>query len=174
MQGLVFTLIGPDRPGIVDMVADCIARHDGSWEESQLVRLNGQFAGIVHALVPADQHASLRAALEQLPNLRLAVADAADQEGTASTMHLDLVGADRKGIIHQIGRVLAQRGVNLVQLESWTERAPMTGEPLFRARAEMIVPDGLSTADLGTALEALANDLMVEITFGSDETANRA
>ena len=165
MKGLVFTLIGPDRIGIVDTVADCIARHGGSWEESQLVRLNGQFAGIVHALVPNDQHEALRAVLSDIPHLQTVIADAVDEDGHRDTVQLDLIGADRPGIIHEIGRVLAQRGVNLEQVITTTERAPMSGEPMFRVNARLAVPEQQSMTELRAALEALANELMVELTL---------
>ncbi len=165
MKGLIFTLIGPDRPGIVDMVAQCIARHDGSWEESQLVRLNGQFAGIVHAVVPDARRDALAGALADLPDLQTVVTDAVDEDDGSETVHLDLIGADRPGIIHQIGRVLAERGVNLVQMDTSTERAAMSGEPMFRVRAQLAVPEGLSIQDLRAPLEAIANELMVELTL---------
>jgi glycine cleavage system regulatory protein len=165
MRGLIFTLIGKDRPGIVDAVADCIERHGGSWEESQLIRLHGQFAGIVHAEVPDDRRDALRAALSDLPNLKTVIADAAEQDGPRGTVKLDLIGADRPGIIHQIGHVLAERGVNLDEVTTTTERAPMSGEPMFRVHALLTVPEGQSVGDLRGALEALANELMVELTL---------
>ena len=165
MQGLIFTLVGKDRPGIVDTVADCIARHGGSWEQSQLVRLHGQFAGVVHAEVPDERYDALRRALSDLPGIQTVVADAAEQAAPRQTMVLDLVGADRPGIIQQVGRVLAKRGVNLENITTSTERAAMSGEPIFRAHAVLAVPEGQSEADLRDALEALANELMVELTL---------
>ncbi len=47
MADLVLTLIGPDRPGLVEAVAEPIAAHGGNWLESRMAHLAGQFAGIV-------------------------------------------------------------------------------------------------------------------------------
>lgn len=44
MNDLVLTLIGPDRPGLVEAVADTIAARGGNWVESRMARLGGQFA----------------------------------------------------------------------------------------------------------------------------------
>ena len=44
---LVLTVIGPDRPGLVEALSQSIASHDGNWLESRMAKLSGQFAGIV-------------------------------------------------------------------------------------------------------------------------------
>ena len=41
----------------------------------------------------------------------------------------------------------------------------MSGEPLFRARAELAVPAGIGLAGVRSDLEALANELMVDLDF---------
>ena len=63
---LVLVVIGPDRPGLVDMLSDAIARHGGSWEESRMARLAGRFAGILRATVPEDRREALEAHLGEL------------------------------------------------------------------------------------------------------------
>ncbi len=65
MPDLVLTLIGPDRPGIVEAIAEPIARHGGNWLESRMAHLAGKFAGILRIEVPAEQ-ASLLSALSAL------------------------------------------------------------------------------------------------------------
>ena len=51
---LVFTVIGPDRPGLVGHLAATVADHDGSWLESRMAVLAGQFAGAVLGNVPVS------------------------------------------------------------------------------------------------------------------------
>ena len=38
---LVMTVIGKDRPGLVDTMARLVAEHDGNWLESRMCRLGG-------------------------------------------------------------------------------------------------------------------------------------
>ena len=54
MPNLVLTLIGPDRPGLVEAVAQPIAANGGNWLESRMAHLGGKFAGILRVDVPAD------------------------------------------------------------------------------------------------------------------------
>ena len=56
---LVMTLIGKDRPGLVASLAAIIDRHGGNWEESRMVELAGEFAGLLHVQVPAERAAPM-------------------------------------------------------------------------------------------------------------------
>ncbi len=47
LSTLVMSVIGGDRPGLVQIVAARVADHGGNWLESQMCRLGGQFAGIL-------------------------------------------------------------------------------------------------------------------------------
>ena len=58
---LVMTVIGADRPGLVQLVATQVAEHGGNWLESRMCRLGGQFAGILRVEVPTAQRDELRA-----------------------------------------------------------------------------------------------------------------
>src|SRR4051812_3506563 len=40
---LVMTIIGPDRPGLVELLASLVAEHGGNWLESRMSHLAGQF-----------------------------------------------------------------------------------------------------------------------------------
>ena len=51
---LVMTVIGRDRPGLVDSVASLVAEHGGNWLESRMSRLGGHFAGILRVEVPGE------------------------------------------------------------------------------------------------------------------------
>ena len=78
---------------------------------------------------------------------------------------LDLVGNDREGIVHDITSVLANHKVNVHDLETVVESASMGGGEIFRAKAELMVPAEVDIDSLGKELEAMANDLMVDISF---------
>ena len=48
---LVLTIIGEDRPGIVESLAEIISDHSGNWLESSMSQLAGKFAGILRVSV---------------------------------------------------------------------------------------------------------------------------
>jgi glycine cleavage system regulatory protein len=165
---LVLTVIGEDRPGIVEHLSQIVAAAEGNWEESRMSRLAGKFAGILRVSVDpsrADQLAQALSALEP-KGLRVVVEkSAAEDAGEYNTIALDLVGNDHPGIVRDIAHALATRGINIEELETEVSSAPMSGGELFRARAQLRTPAGIGSAELRAVLEALADDLMVDITL---------
>jgi glycine cleavage system regulatory protein len=166
---LVLTLLGPDRPGLVEMVAGVVAAHGGNWLESRMTRLAGHFAGILRAEVPPERLGEVMAALAALEKQGLQVTAAGAAPPPANlperTMSLELVGLDRPGIVREISQLLAASGVNVEELITNRKSAPMSAEMLFEARAHVRVPASTNLASLQAALERLANDLVVEIRF---------
>jgi glycine cleavage system regulatory protein len=168
---LVLTVIGRDRPGLVEELARMIAAHGGSWDESRMARLAGHFAGVVQIQVPEEGAAGLLADLPGLAarGLSASVVDseASDRApGAGEVVWLELVGQDRPGIVRDVSRALAALSVNVQDLWTSVESAPMSGERLFRARAELAPPPGLSRKSIRQTLERLAADMMVDLTLG--------
>jgi glycine cleavage system regulatory protein len=62
---------------------------------------------------------------------------------------------------------LAGHGVNIEELTTRVQSGSFSGETLFRAEATLRAPTGLEVADLRRDLEALGNELMVDITVTS-------
>jgi glycine cleavage system regulatory protein len=75
------------------------------------------------------------------------------------------VGQDHPGIVRDVARVLLHHGVNIEELATDHESAPMTGEQLFRTTARLQVPADTNSDRLRTDLEKIADDLMVDLTL---------
>jgi glycine cleavage system regulatory protein len=174
MIDLVLTLIGPDRPGLVEAVAQTVAQRGGNWLESRMIHLAGQFAGILRVEVPPGQAEALSRALEGLGASGLRVvaersarpapgAPAGAAAGGARVMRVELIGLDRPGLVREISQLLARQEINVEELTSDRTSAPMSGESLFRAHARVKVPPHIDAAQLRGSLERLASDLTVEI-----------
>ena len=74
---------------------------------------------------------------------------------------LETVSLDGQGIVHSVSAVLRQYGINIEELETRTERAPLTGAPLFRMKANVVLGQGVAIGALRRELEELqaAQDL---------------
>ena len=168
-RSLVMTVIGQDRPGLVDSVASLVAEHGGNWLESRMSRLGGHFAGILRVEVPAEKQPSLVAALNVLGARGLTVVVHPDgprlipQPGRLSK--LEIVGQDRPGIIREISHALASYGVNVEELHTECASAAMSGETIFKAVAKLSIPGSCNAAEIRQKLEKIAEDLIVEITL---------
>ena len=169
MTTLILTIIGPDKPGLVERLSNTIAEHDGNWLESALSRLGGKFAGILVISVPDDKASALTDALQTLQKSGLKIiAETADEEERPSTLQaftLELIGHDKPGIVREISQALAKRHINVESLTTELVSGSMSAELLFKAEAHLLAPDSLDFDDLQSAIEAIASDLMVDITL---------
>lgn len=162
---LVLTLIGDDRPGLVETLSRTIGAHQGNWLESSMAHLAGKFAGILRVSVPTDQAQPLQQALADLPTLKVIAETVADTPPSrpGQQLRFTLVGQDRLGIVREVAAVLAGHGVNVEELTTRTESAPMSGETLFHASAVLLATPSLDPAALQQDLERISHDLMVDI-----------
>jgi len=163
------TVIGPDRPGLVESVAALVSQHGGNWLESRMSRLGGQFAGILRVDVPAERAGELSRSLQALAgkgvNVVIHPDRAASTPAGAEVHMIEFVGQDRPGIVQQITHALATHSVNVEELETECVSAAMSGETLFKATAKVLVPADCNVAALKADLEKIAADLIVEIVF---------
>lgn len=166
---IVLTILADDHPGIIQTVSSVLHKHGGSWTQSSMSSLAGQFAGILLASVPDENTGACQQELHSLESDGLRIISHISKQPPATEETniyvLDLVGNDRHGIVHEITTVLSNHKVNVQDLETLVESASMGGGELFRARAELLVPVSTDIGALETELEDLANDLMVGITF---------
>jgi glycine cleavage system regulatory protein len=163
---LVLTVIGRDRPGLVSAVSETIAAQGGNWLDTRMATLAGQFAGMLLVAIAPDKADGLVAALEKLQahGLRLVIergVDAAPAGGRV--LHLDLIGHDRPGIVRDISAVLAAHNVSIEELESEQVSGSFSGEAMFKATARLRLPVDVDVDTLRTAVEALADELMVDL-----------
>jgi glycine cleavage system regulatory protein len=171
MATLVLTVLGDDRPGLVSALSAPVSAHGAGWERSEMSRLAGKFAGIVVVTVPQARLDALLADLAALDGQGLHVTvERTDEPAELSSqrLHLELLGSDRSGIVAEISAALAQAHVSIEELSTDVRDAPMSGGTLFEARATLSAQPATDTGALRAALEALADELMVEIRL-SDE-----
>ena len=161
---LVLSVMADDRPGVVEQLAATVADCQGNWLESALSRLGGKFAGIVLVDVPDEKQTSLESALATLRDkgIRVALDVAGAQTVSGETVTFEVIGNDRRGIVGEISHVLAKHGVSVDELYTSTERAPMSGELLFRTTANVVLPADMTSDAIQQILEELSDDLMVE------------
>ena len=163
---LVLTVIGEDKPGLVESIAHAIADNSGNWLESSMSQLAGKFAGVLVVSVSTDRADLLIDALNALSKeLKVVIerVNMGSENTPAQVIELALVGNDRPGIISEISQVLTKLSINFEQLITECVSAPMSGDFLFKANANVTLPKDLEIDALKEGLESLADDLVVEI-----------
>lgn len=172
MATFTLTCIGDDRPGLVAALSSPISAHGASWERSQMAQLAGKFAGILLLEVPDNRVGPLVSDLMALEDIGLHVTlERTDvpAEHLSMGLSLELLGADRPGIVAEISTALARHRVGIQELSTDVREAPMSGGKLFEARALLEAPPATSMDELRSMLEEIADELMVEIRLSDAE-----
>ena len=165
MQPLIITIMGKDKPGLVDALAKCVYRHDANWLGSSFAHMAGLFTGFVEVHVPVDKHDALVSALNDLPDLTVQSVSVADKaEAFSDTLSVAIMGNDKPGIVQELTNILNQFNLNIVSFDSRCESAPAWGSMMFKAKATIAVPEDFDDSALQASLESIADDLVVDIT----------
>jgi glycine cleavage system transcriptional repressor len=164
------TVISKDRPGIVADIAEVLFRLGCNLEDSSCTMLGGDFAIILvisHAkpftksiLTDEFRH------LHERTGLTVYVRQLAEEEicpaGDGGELCLvSVYGSDQPGIVYRVTRALADRRVNITDLNSRLIGTPE--EPVYVMMLEAILPDGMNVDDVAQLLENLRKELNVEI-----------
>lgn len=170
---LLVSIVGPDRPGLIEQVSRVVTGAGGNWEGSRLVQLGGQFAGIVQVIAPEDSVDGLKEKLEQLSDNGLTVSVIHSGDSSAAVTPagqietLEIVGQDRSGIVAAISEAMAKENVNVIELATDCREAPWSGERHFHTTATVALPEGLAIESLIAKIEEIAGDLIVELATGA-------
>lgn len=164
------TIVSKDRPGIVADVTEVLYRLGCNIEDSSCTMLGGDFAMILivsHEL-PFDRE-RLEESFDDLHrrtglvihirNLDESEVCPVPQEGELCLV--SVYGSDRPGIVYRVTRTLADRMVNITDLN--TRLIGTVDEPVYVLMLEAVIPPPLSIADIETLLSDLRTELAVEI-----------
>lgn len=165
---LIVSVIGPDRPGLVQQLSSVVTDAGGNWEGSRLMQLGGHFAGMVQVVISEAKLDALKDSLSALEEKGLTVSVIhsgglpVDSSESGKAITIEVVGQDRSGIVASISEALATLGVNVIELATDCRAAAWSGETHFFTTATVSLPADLEPEALRAKIESIADDLMVE------------
>ena len=163
MKHIVVSFIGPDRPGLVDVLSNTINQHQGNWQTSSMHHLSGFFAGVIEVAVESQHTDTLIAAIKNITDLNSQIETSSPHnERQPANLTLELTANDRVGIVQEISSVIHQQGGNLLKLISRQESAAHSALIMFKAKALVCIAED-HIDNLIEAIEAIADDIMVDI-----------
>ena len=168
MASYALSAVGRDRPGIVAEVTGTLLRHGVNLADSQMAILGGHFAMmLVLETSKATNLKALRADLEssrsklELEAISLSAIDAAQARIDEPSHVITLYGADHPGIVNSVTAALAERGVNVTDLD--THLVGEESEPVYMMILEVALPEDLSGEELETFLREVAHEQKLEL-----------
>ncbi|MBJ6725700.1 glycine cleavage system protein R [Geomesophilobacter sediminis] len=164
------TIIGKDRPGIVADTAEVLYRLGCNVEDSSSTMLGGEYAMIlIVSHVKPFSKKTLEAEFATkfsggglsffIRNLK--VDEVQYQEPMGELCLVSVYGSDKPGIVYRVTRELADRQVNITDLNTKLIGSP--AEPVYVLILEAALPEGMSVEEVTQLFAGLKQELKVEI-----------
>jgi methionyl-tRNA formyltransferase len=96
----------------------------------------------------------------------VARSDGANVASSLRVVELELVGEDRLGIVSNLTKLLAGRGISIESIHTDIVRSGMSGKQTFKIEAHLLVPAALSVDALQQEVGTLASEMMLDIALG--------
>lgn len=167
------TVIGRDRPGIIAQVTEILFRLGCNIADSSCTLLGGQYAMIQIVSHPTiDSKEEIAAAFAPLEQVGLsAFVRPIDPETIRSSgiggeiCMISVYGADRPGIVYRVTQELANRKINISDLNS--KLVGSEARPVYVMMLEAVLPDAISEEEIKGVMQQLALEMKVDINVRS-------
>ena len=166
MKSILISVLGDDKPGLLDSLSEIIVLNDGDWVESNMSTVEAKFAGILRVNVPAKNSKKL---MKELTSSKLGLQIACEETAPVKisdykSYNIELIGQNHVGIINQLSHVLTyDLKANVEGIKTEIIDASMSGEQLFKAQINLHLPTSIDERLIKDKLELIADEMMVEI-----------
>lgn len=171
MSKIIITAIGKDRPGIVSSVAQVLFELGCNIENVSQTILQSEFAGIYIVSTPEGTHFETFSKMfhdafdEKGLHIHIKPMDTeaplTDDDG--EHFIITTIGPDSRGLVYDISCVIAEAGVNIINLKAVFEGGNNPERNIMVY--EVLVPDTLDRHLLSATLKEKAASLNLALTF---------
>lgn len=153
LNQLVFSILGSDRPGIIDELSKAIRDCGGSISDSRMTVLGGEFAMIVLVSGNWDAIAKLEDTVPRLAeqldlNIQIRRTEIRANATDLLPYTVDVVAIDHPGIVNEIADFFSKRSINIEDMYTGGYQAAHSGTPMFSLHMTVSIPSSSSIATL--------------------------
>lgn len=162
---LIISANGPDRKGIVSEISSIISNHSANIETSKMIRLEKEFAMLILIKVEESKNEVLSNALNQIPGLFVNLINTKNNLDILyeNKLHLYINGADNEGIVYSFSNLLSELEINIDEVNTKIENAPMSATPLFMMDLVIGSKSKINIQKINDKLNVIAEKLGVEV-----------
>lgn len=169
----ILSAVGRDRPGMMAEISEVIFECGGNIEDSSMGLLRNHFTLLLLFSTGREEVAQkLSSALKRLEwekNLTVYYSPVTFEEAypeakeEGDRFKITTSGIDQAGIVLKVCRLLADRGVNIVGMETHRVFSAESGTPLFEMDIDIEVPRSILEQGLRGDLHQVATELMIDL-----------
>ena len=169
---VVFSSMGPDRPGLARQIAEFFAARGINIERSRGCVLGNEFGMIILTSGNTDDIERLISDLESLRQktgldiyIRKTKAPTHKEALPSIPYKLIATSIDHPGIIHKICKCLQQKNINIDDISTNVDHNPVTGANVFQMTCYFSLPPTVKISDLKHDLTRISEEDNIDIRF---------
>ena len=162
MNRIIITAIGIDKPGLVDQISSIINDNDGNIENSKMVKIENQFAMIIDFYCSKNLD-TIKTKLGNIEGLEITYKPVQMSKEYNKINQYLISGADNQGIIKKVSSFLSKNNINIIELNTFVQLAPITGSPLFNMEITISYNDNHNIEKIYSKLSNLCENLNLDI-----------
>ena len=169
---VVFSSMGQDRPGLVKEIAEFFTARGINIERSRGCVLGNEFGMIILTSGKTDD---IKDFIGELDSLRKKTGLDINVHETKAPSHREVqpsipyklvaTSMDRPGIVHQVCKVLYEKGINIDDISTNVDNNPVTGASVFEMRCYFSLPATVKIMDLKTEYTRISDESNIDIRF---------
>jgi len=169
---LVFSSMGPDRPGLAHDISEFFTARGINIERSRGCVLGNEFGMIILTSGNTDDIERLMGELDSLRQktgleIHVRKTKAPSHRAAQPSIPYKLIATslDHPGIVHQICEVLLRKGINIDDVSSNVDCNPVTGATVFQMVCYFSLPPGVKIMDLKNEFLRIGDEYNIDIRF---------
>ena len=163
MNRTIITAIGIDKPGLVDEISSIISQHNGNIENSKMIKIDNQFAMIIDFSCLKNIDA-IKNNLNEIRELDITYKTIQNSDTSNNQNKKYLIkGVDDQGIVNGISNFFSNNNINIIEVNTFLESAPITGAPLFNMEIMINYNKSNDISEIDSRLKNLCEDLNLDI-----------
>ena len=163
MNRVIITAIGVDKPGLVDEISSIINQNNGNIENSKMIKIDDQFAMIID-FSSIENINIITTKLKKIKNLEITYKTTQNLKSSKKDYKKYLIkGDDDQGIVNKVSNLLSENNLNIIELNTFIEPAPITGAPLFNMEIMISENQKNEVNNVDSKLISLCENLNLDI-----------
>ena len=169
----IMTAFGKDRTGIVADVTRLLYENNCNLEDTTMSMLADEFTlsllfssqqpDIEDILSQACRRLELDKGISAFIRPLKKTTQPTPSGYKTCTLHIE--GLDQAGIVYKTSQFLADRRLNIIQLDSTASASPQSGATIYSMTIDIKVPEDLPFDQLEEELSTVADELHVDVTL---------
>lgn len=164
MEKIIINAFGPDKPGLVYKISKIILSYNGNIENSKMILLESDFTILMLVTIESSKIESLKKELNSFSELDVSFRHTNQKEKNIKCINysFSISVADNEGIIYLYSDLFRKYRINIENMETEINNAPISGFPIFILKSLLNIPCDLDIIALKKELKNIAQENNIE------------